>query len=98
MFFHTQLLVSTLLAVSSVLGAPSVKRQEAGPACNGLGAGAYSNRGNFRVAAFNPNGPNDHAYGTEIIQGTTGASAGSWYSTFTVGTIHAPSPRRKLSN
>ena len=91
MFFNTQVMISAIMAVS-VLGAPSEKRQDAGPACNGLGSGVYSNRGNFKVAAFNPNGPNDHAYGTELIQGSTGASAGLWTSTFTVSTIHPPSP------
>ena len=87
MFFRAQLLISTLLAASCVLGAPNVKRQ-AGPACNGLGTGAYSNTGNFKVAAFNPNGPNDHEYGTQVRQSTTGASLGYWYSTFTVSAIY----------
>jgi len=53
MFFNTQFLISAIMAVS-VLGAPSVKRQDAGPACNALGSGAYSNRGHFKVAAFQP--------------------------------------------
>jgi len=90
MFFNTQLLVSAIMAVS-VLGAPSAKRQDAGPACNGLGSGVYSNRGHFKVAAFNPNGPNDHAYGTELIQGTTGADAGTLTTTFTVSTTNSSS-------
>ena len=91
MFFRAQLLISVLLAASSALGAPS---QEAGPACNGLGTGAYSTRGNFKVAVFKPNGPNDHEYGTELLQGTTGASRGLWTSTFTVSITDPPSPHQ----
>ena len=97
MFFHTQLLISTLLAVSCVLGAPNVKRQGAGPACGSLGTGAYSTRGRIQVAAFNPNGSNDHEYGAELFLGGAGPTD-PWHSTFTVSTIHPPWSRRKLLN
>ena len=43
---NRQLLISALLAVASVLGAPNVKREDADP-CKGLGTGAYSNLTNF---------------------------------------------------
>ena len=98
MFFNTQLLISTLLAVSSVLGAPNAKRQGTGSACNGLGTGAYSTRANFRVAAFNPNGPNDHEYGTELIQYGIGSSPAARLTTFTVSATHSSLPPRKLPN
>ena len=84
MFFHTRLLISTLLAVSFVLAGP----------CDGLGTGAYSDISNFRVAAFHPYGESDHPYGIELVQDTTGVTSGASSATFTVSTVCSPSPRR----
>lgn len=85
MFSHTQLLISTLLATSCVLGAPSTLRRAADP-CDGLGAGAYSNITQFRVAASH-GGRNEHPYGPELVQGMTGGSHGVTSTTFTVSAV-----------
>ena len=84
MFFLTQLLISTLLAISFVLAGP----------CEGLGTGAYSNISNFRVAAFHPYGENNYPYGIELVQDTTGVTSGASSTTFTVSIVYSPSPRR----
>jgi len=83
MFFRVQILISALLAVTSVLGAPSAKRQTADP-CSGLGDGAHSNVTNFRVAAFNPAGQNPNPYGSQLVQGTMFVSGGVSSTTFIV--------------
>ena len=89
MLFHAQLLISTLLAVSSVLGAPNVKRDDADP-CKGLGTGAYSNLTNFRVASLH-SGRNKNEYGSQVILATTGVISGASSRTFRVSATHPSS-------
>ena len=96
MFFYTQLLISSLLTVSSVLGAPSMKREDADP-CKGLGTGAYSNLTNFRVASLH-SGRNMNDYGNQVILATTGVITGASSRTFRVSLIYLLSSRCKSPN
>jgi len=93
MLFHTHILISALLAVSSVLGAPNA---EADP-CKGLGTGTYTDLAKFRVGAMF-NGRNSNLYGSPLVQFTTDVTPGVSTTTFTVSTVNPPSSRRKPPN
>ena len=87
MFFRTQLLVSTLLAVTSVLGAPGAKRN--GNPCEMFSNG-YTNLSGFRIIAHKPNDLKDL---WELVLKPTGTEGAGWSNTFTVSTIY-PLPSR----
>ena len=93
MFLRTQLLVSTLLAVSSVLGAPSEGRNVTDP-CKGFGNRAYSTLDNFQIAAYKPNSETE-AYA--LVQ-KQGPDSSPYSGTLTVSTVHPTPRRRDLSN
>ena len=93
MFFRTQLLISTLLAVSSVLGAPSAKRNWGGP-CERFPNG-ITNISGFRIAAHKPNNIDET---WELVLKQTGIEAAGTSSTFTVGDIYPLSHRSDQIN
>ena len=90
MFPRTQLLISTLFAVSSVLGVPSVERRE-----------EVLNLANFRIGAFKVAGDttlNPNPYGFPLVLDTVKNEGPIETLTLVVSTLLHPFDTDKLRN
>ncbi len=79
----TSLVLSALLATAA-FAMPASKRQEPGPWCDGLGAGAFDVASGFSLAAYNTSTPNANTTGAPLVFGQAGATDGASYKVLSV--------------